>query len=62
MKASPIRYQGRPAILAIFRDVTGQARFEEELRRNEARLDAVLEAGFDGVYLDRVDVYEEFEN
>ncbi|MCK5828208.1 endo alpha-1,4 polygalactosaminidase, partial [Candidatus Bipolaricaulota bacterium] len=25
-------------------------------------LDAVLEAGFDGVYLDRVDVYEEFEN
>jgi len=25
-------------------------------------LDTVLKAGFDGVYLDRVDVYEEFEN
>lgn len=27
-----------------------------------AMMDAVLEAGFDGVYLDRVDIYEEFEN
>ena len=26
------------------------------------RIDVVLAAGFDGVYLDRVDVYEEFEN
>ncbi len=25
-------------------------------------MDAVLSAGFDGVYLDRIDVYEEFEN
>lgn len=49
MKGSPIRYQGRPAILAIFRDVTGQARFEDELRRNEARLDAVLEAAPEGI-------------
>jgi endo-alpha-1,4-polygalactosaminidase (GH114 family) len=27
-----------------------------------AMLDDILEAGFDGVYLDRVDVYEEFED
>jgi cysteinyl-tRNA synthetase, unknown class len=27
-----------------------------------AMMDSVLAAGFDGVYLDRVDVYEEFEN
>ena len=49
MRAAPIRHQGRPAILAIFRDITGQARFEDELRRNEARLDAVLEAAPQGI-------------
>jgi PAS domain S-box-containing protein len=49
LKASPIRYLGQPAVLAIIRDVTGQARFEEELRRNEARLDAVLEAAPEGI-------------
>ncbi len=49
LKASPIRYQGKPAILAIFRDITGQSRFEEELQRNEARLDAVLEAAPEGI-------------
>ncbi len=49
MRASGLVYQGEPAVLILLRDVTRQARLEAELRRNEARLDAVLEASAEGI-------------
>jgi len=39
------------AVLAVFHDRTEQARIEEELRRNERRLDSVIEAASDGILL-----------
>jgi len=41
---------GRAALL-VFHDRTEQARVEEELRRNERRLDSVIEAASDGILL-----------
>ncbi|HKQ60077.1 MAG TPA: ATP-binding protein, partial [Candidatus Polarisedimenticolaceae bacterium] len=48
-QATGIEYGGQPAVLLLIRDDSAQRRIEAELRRNEARLDAVLEAASDGM-------------
>lgn len=42
-------HEGRAAVLVLLQDRTPERRVEAELRRNEGRLDAVLEATSDGV-------------
>ncbi|MHC4991167.1 MAG: sensor histidine kinase [Planctomycetota bacterium] len=49
LNATRIVYGGAPAVLLVVRDETTERRIESELRRNEARLDAVLEATSDGI-------------
>jgi PAS domain S-box-containing protein len=49
VQCGPVEFGGRPAVLLLAQDETAERRAEEELRRNEARLDAVLEATSDGV-------------
>jgi len=44
-----IEYQGKPAILGLFRDVTDREKSEQALRESEARLRALSEGSFDGV-------------
>lgn len=44
-----VRHDGDPAVLAAFRDETAERRVEAELRRNEARLDALVEAAAEGL-------------
>jgi PAS domain S-box-containing protein len=46
---SPVHHGGRPAVLGLVADETRDRLVEAELRRNEARLDAVLEAASDGL-------------
>jgi PAS domain S-box-containing protein len=47
--ASPVEFAGGAAVLLLVQDETAERRIEGELRRNEARLDAVLEATSDGI-------------
>ena len=49
IRAATVRHAGRPAVLALVVDETTSRRIEAELRENEARLDAVLEAASDGL-------------
>jgi len=49
LRAREVDFEGRPAVLLMLRDQTSTRRTEGELRRNEARLDAVLEGTSDGV-------------
>jgi len=49
IRASAIEFEGRPASLLLVRDETLERRAEAELRLNELRLDAVLEAAADGI-------------
>ena len=49
MHATGIVHEGKPAVLVSVFDETVERRVEDELRRNEARLDAVLEATSDGI-------------
>ncbi len=44
-----IEYQGKPAILGIFRDVTDRERSEQALRESEERFRALSGGAFDGV-------------
>jgi PAS domain S-box-containing protein len=46
---SHIQHDGAPAVMLLVRDETASTRIESELRKNEARLDAVLEATNDGI-------------
>jgi len=49
MQATGIVHEGKPAVLVSVFDETIDRQVEGELRRNEARLDAVLEATSDGI-------------
>jgi len=49
LRGSRVIYDGGPAVLLQVRDETLERRVEIELRRNEAQLDAVLEAAADGI-------------
>jgi len=49
MLASAVKLAGEPAVLATFRDETAERMVEAELRGNETRLDAVIEAASDGI-------------
>ncbi len=51
LRASAVLFAGRPAVLGVVRDETAERLVGEELRRNETRLDAVLEAASDGILL-----------
>jgi PAS domain S-box-containing protein len=51
MRASAVPLGEGSGVLLLLRDETGQRRAEREIRRNEARLDAVLEAASDGFVL-----------
>jgi len=51
MRASAVRFGAAPAVLASLHDETAERLVETELRRNEARLDAVIEAASDGILL-----------
>lgn len=51
LRASGVLFAGRPAVLGVVRDETAERLVGEELRRNETRLDAVLEAASDGILL-----------
>lgn len=46
---SAVQHGGRPAVLGLVADETTERLVEAELRQNEARLDAVLEATSDGL-------------
>ena len=43
IKAGPVEFAGGPAVMLLLHDETAERRIEIELRRNETRLDAVLE-------------------
>jgi PAS domain S-box-containing protein len=47
--ARTVEYEGGPASLLLVHDETATRRIEQELRRNESQLDAVLEAASDGI-------------
>jgi PAS domain S-box-containing protein len=49
VKATPVEFAGGAAVMLLVQDETAERRVEAELRRNETRLDAVLEATSDGV-------------
>lgn len=49
LRAAGVVLAGRPAVLGVVRDLTAERFVEAELRRNETRLDAVLEATSDGI-------------
>lgn len=49
VKAGRIDYDGQAAVLLLAHDETVERRIEAELRNNEARLDAVIEAMSDGL-------------
>jgi len=49
IKASAVEHEGRPATLLLVRDETGERRERSRARRNESRLNAVLEATSDGI-------------
>jgi len=49
IEISQVQHGGRPAVLGLVADQTRERLIESELRRNEARLDAVLEAASDGL-------------
>jgi PAS domain S-box-containing protein len=49
VKTTPVEFAGGAAVMLLVRDETAERRAEAELRRNESRLDAVLEATSDGV-------------
>jgi PAS domain S-box-containing protein len=49
IELSAVQHGGRPAVLGLVADETRERLIEAELRRNEARLDAVLEAASDGI-------------
>ena len=51
LRAAAVRLDARPAVLGSLRDETTERLVEQELRRNESRLDAVLEATSDGILL-----------
>ena len=67
--STPITYQGEPAILVVFRDITAQKKAQEALRQSEATNKAILDAlpdlifqmSSDGIFLDfkgcREDLY-----
>jgi len=47
--ATTVGYEGGPASLLLVHDETATRRIEQELRRNESQLDAVIEATSDGI-------------
>ena len=49
IKAASVDFAGGTAAMLLVQDETAERQIEEELRRNESRLDAVLEATSDGV-------------
>ena len=49
IRADSVNYEGEPAVLLLVQDETAERLLVRELRRNEARLDAVLEATSDGI-------------
>lgn len=51
LDATGIEHEEGRAVLVVFHDRTEQSRIEEELRRNERRLDSVIEAASDGILL-----------
>jgi len=51
LDATGIEQDDGRAVLVVFHDRTEQSRIAEELRRNERRLDSVIEAASDGILL-----------
>ena len=49
IKAAAVEFAGGAAVMLLVRDETAERRAADVLRRNEARLDAVLEAAADGL-------------
>jgi PAS domain S-box-containing protein len=49
--AAGIEHDDGRAVLLVFHDLTEQSRIQDELRRNERRLDSVIEAASDGILL-----------
>lgn len=49
LRATAIVHQGKSAVLGVLLDETAERLAEQELRQNEARLDAVLESTSDGI-------------
>ena len=51
LDAAGIDHDEGPTVLVVVHDRTEQSRVEQELRRNERRLDSVIEAASDGILL-----------
>jgi PAS domain S-box-containing protein len=49
LSATRADFEGSPAVFGLVLDETAELRAQAELRRNEARLDAVVEASADGI-------------
>lgn len=50
INASPIEHEGRPADMAIVRDITERKRMEEQLRESEERFRGIAERSFDAIF------------
>jgi PAS domain S-box-containing protein len=51
VRATPMRYQGRPHVLAIARDITVERRAQAALRASEEQYRAIFNASADGLFL-----------
>lgn len=49
LNASLIEYEGRPALMAIVRDITERKRAEEELKESEAKFKNLFDSARDGI-------------
>jgi PAS domain S-box-containing protein len=53
--ATVTQHEGRPAVMVVFRDISGRKRIEEVLRRSEAQLKRAEEVGRSGSWEFRLD-------